>query len=360
LKKWIGLGLFVVAVLFFAASLGGRPKNAGSSSLSHSSIGWLAVRRYWEASGARVTLLGRPLAQQKPEGTLVMTFPEEGFRDKEDFDAVEHELSSGRTLLMAFSGEGHYPLERFLWEKVGAPLQRVRGDPPLAPRSWYRFATTVWNLKAESGAAESVRDVRVSAPRWAPQPPGGSVVLFRAPDGTPMIFQFARRGGRVFVVPADALSNGWIETPGNADLAETMRVALGPSFTFDEFHHGLSLGEVAGKASSAMPFDLLILQLFVLYLLAVWALARRFGAAWKETTARAGSTAAFFVGLAARHRRLGHFRPAAELLISRIRQLDASVSLPSDIDPGVVSDERSFLEFSQRVSRLASTHEVSR
>jgi hypothetical protein len=288
-----------------------------------------------------------------------LTFPEEGFRDKDDFDAIDHEFSRGRTLLLAFSGEGRYPLERLLWEKVGAPLKRVRGDPPLSPRSWYRFATEVWKLKAES-AVESVRDVHVSAPRWAPRPPAGSAVLFRAPDGTPMIFQFARRGGRVFVVPADALSNGRLETPGNGDLLETLRVALGPAFAFDEFHHGFSLAGSSGTASSAVPFDLLLLQLFLLYLLAVWALARRFGTAWKESAARAGSTAAFFVGLAARHRRLGHFRPAAELLVSRIRQLDASVSFPSDIDPGAVTDESSFLDFSQRVSRIAATREASR
>ena len=359
MKKWIGLGLFGVAVLVLAASLGERPKSAGPSSLSRSSVGWLAARRYWEASGARVTLLGRSLAQQRPEGTLVLTFPEEGFRDKEDFDAIGHELSRGRTLLLAFSGEGRYPLERLLWERVGAPLKQVRRDPPLSPRGWYRFATEVWNLKADS-AAGTVRDVRVRAPRWAPEPPAGSQVLFRAPDGTPMIFQFTRRGGRVLALPADTLSNGRVETPGNADLLETLRVALGPALTFDEFHHGFSVGSSVRTASSVVPFDLLLLQLSLLYLLAVWALARRFGTAWKETPARAGSTAAFFVGLAARHRRLGHFRPAAELLVSRIRQLDASVSFPSDIDPGVVTDERSFLEFSQRVSLLASTHEESR
>jgi uncharacterized protein DUF4350 len=358
LKKWIGLGLFGVAVLVLAGLLGERPRNAGPSSLSHSSVGWLAARRYWEASGARVTLLGRSLTEQKPEGTLVLTFPED-FRGKEDFDAIRHELTRGRTLLLAFSGEGRYPLEALLWESVGAPLKQVRGDPPLSPKSWYRFATEVWNLRAESGAG-TVREVRVSAPRWVPQPPAASQILFRAPDGTPMIFQFARRGGRVLALPADALSNGRVETPGNADLLETLRVALGPAFTFDEFHHGFSLGPSVVTASSVVSFDLLLLQLLLLYLLAALALGRRFGLAWKQMPARAGSTAAFFVGLAARHRRLRHFRPAAELLVSRSRQLDASVSLPPDVDPDTVDDERSFLEFSRRVSELASHREGSR
>jgi hypothetical protein len=305
-----------------------------------------------------VTLLDRSMTEQKPEGTLILTFPEEGFRGKEDFDAIRHELARGRTLLLAFSGERRYPLEGLLWESVGAPLQTVRGDPPLSPRAWFHFATEVWNLKPEAGS-DSVRPVRVSAPRRAPKAPAGARVLFRAPDGTPMIFEFVRSGGRVFVLPADALSNARLDNPGNADLLETVRVLLGPAFTFDEFHHGLSAGTAAGTVSSVVPFDLLLLQLLFLYLLTALALGRRFGPAWQQTRARAGSTASFFVGLAARHRRLRHFHSAAELLVSRTRQVDASVSLPSDVDPDVVNDERSFLEFSRRVSELASHREVS-
>jgi hypothetical protein len=358
-KKWIWLGLLGFGAILLAWAFSESPKRAGPSSLSVSSSGWLAARRYWESSGAHVELLGRPLAQKNPKGTLVITFPEEGFRDKEEFDAILRHLSGGQALLIAFSGEGSFPLERLLWESVGAPLQSARGEQPLWPKQWLRFASEVWDLKPEP-AAGAVRGVRVRAPRWAPQAPAGAEVFFRAPDSRPMIFQFAKGGGRVFVLPADSLSNSRLENPGNGDLLESLRISLGPFFTFDEFHHGFADGSASTVSSSVVPFDLLVLQLLLLYFLVVLALGRRFGTPWKEVPARAGSTAAFFLGLASRHRRLNHFRSAAELLVSRIRQYDASVSFPSDLDPATVTDEESFLAFSQSVARLASLREVPR
>ena len=68
-------------------------------------------------------------------------------------------------------------------------------------------------------------------------------------------------------------------------------------------------------------FDLYLAHLAVVYLLGVSCLARRFGPAWIEAPVLTGSVAAFLVGLGALHHRLGHHRRAAELLVSRAREL---------------------------------------
>jgi hypothetical protein len=134
------------------------------------------------------------------------------------------------------------------------------------------------------------------------------------------------------LLPADALANARLANPGNADLAETLIGWLGKHWTFDEFHHGLVDPAAAAGVAPPLAYDLFAAHLVVLYLLAVAALARRFGPAWREPAVRAGSAGAFLLGLGRLHDRLGHHSQAAQRLLARARELQPDLALPDGFD----------------------------
>jgi hypothetical protein len=156
-------------------------------------------------------------------------------------------------------------------------------------------------------------------------------VLLAGPQGEPAVFAFRRFGGRVVVLPADLLSNARLPEGGNADLLEALFRGLGRSWAFDEYHHGLVAPGQVGSQVSGPVLDLLLAHLALLYLLAVWVLARRFGPAWREVPSIAGSTASFLLGLGALHHRLGHHRDAALLLLRRTGELNRDLALPEEL-----------------------------
>ena len=158
-------------------------------------------------------------------------------------------------------------------------------------------------------------------------------------------------GGRVVVLPADALSNARLGEAGNADLLETLLRNLGPRWAFDEVHHGLAAAPAA-KGPLGRAADLLLAHLVLLYLLAVLALARRQGPAWREPATVAGSAATFLLGMGALHHRLGHHAEAARLLLRRARELDRGLQLPPDLDRQAASaGPRELVEIATLVAR---------
>ncbi len=355
--SWVLAGVAAAALVAAGGLAARRSGSAGPSTLSSSASGWSVARRYLEMRGCRATLLDAPLARARPEGAVVFAFPESVPRDGEDLEAVQRLVRRGADLLLAFSGDSPGPNEESAFRAFRMRSKPVRGDLPLAPAQWHRFRTAVWRLKPEAAPAP---EVVIPAPRAIPVAPPGSQVFFRGEGGDPMIFAFRSSLGRVFVIPAEALSNGRLSEAGNGDLLESLRTALGSRLAFDEYHHGLSSAPAEAVASSSFPFDLLLGQLLLLYLLAVIALARRFGPAWEETAVRTGSTSSFLLGLASRHRRLGHFSRAAELLLARARALDPALHIPEDLDSANAGREESFLALAASVGRLQSSKGAAR
>lgn len=328
-RKW---GIFLLASLLalIILVLTGTPGPARGSVLSQGAGGWLAARRYLEARGARVKLLDRPLDQFQEKGVLVVTFPWQVGTFADPAEALTEHVRRGGDLVLAYSGGISSLAELLAFDALTGDVQEIR-IPPLAPRKWRRFVKEEWTLRPAKGGPPA-RAPRVWAPRAVPEPPAGAQVLFQGPKGEAAVFAFRRLGGRVVVVPADLFANARLSAAGgagNADLLERLFRDLGPSWTFDEYHHGLvAPGDVETPVSGTV-LDLLLVHLAVLYLLAVWALARRFGPAWREVPAIAGSTASFLLGLGALHHRLGHHRDAALLLLRRTGELHRDLAVPA-------------------------------
>jgi hypothetical protein len=362
-RRWLAVAAaFVVAAALVAALAGGRGGSRGST-ISRGAGGWLAARRYLEQRGARVMLVTEPLGRfvlgegvQAP-GVLALVFPWQSppMGDLGDLEeAIDAHLGRGGDLLLAYSGE-EAGAERLL----GAWRWRQAGVVPLAPWRWHSFMRREWQLRPAAGgaarrggAAGAAPPVRVWAPRVLPEVGPGALVLLTAPGGEAAAAMFRYHGGRVVVLPADALCNSRLGEAGNADLLESLLATLGPRWAFDEVHHGL-VTAAAASTGLGRAADLLLAHLVVLYLLAVLALARRKGPAWHEPAAIGGSAATFLLGLGALHHRLGHHAEAARLLLRRARELDRGLELPAELDRQAAgAGPRELVEIARQVALL--------
>jgi hypothetical protein len=361
-RRWLAVtAAFLLAAAVVAALVGSSAGSRGST-ISRGPGGWLAARRYLEARGARVTLIAEPLdrfLQGRHErleallpgagrkaagaGVLVLAFPWQTLPTVDLDAALDLHLDGGGDLVLAYSGEEAGAEQLFgLWH-----LRRAR-RVPLAPWLWRSFMHREWQLRP---VERHGRPVRIWAPRALPELGPGAEVLFTSPGGQPAVAVFRRHGGRVVVLPADALANARLGEAGNADLLEALLRNLGPRWAFDEFHHGLVTAG-GGNVALGRAADLLLAHLLLLYLLAALALGRRQGPAWSEPPALAGSAATFLLGLGALHDRLGHHRDAARQLLRRAQELDRSLVLPPRLDRlAETAGPRELLEIARQVSR---------
>jgi hypothetical protein len=331
-RRQVLAGGAVLAILGLAPVLLalGRGEARGSS-LSRGPNGWLAARKYLEARGARVRMLGEPLDGLQDRGVLVVTFPWQQGLSPQAADPIEEHLRRGGAVILAYSGELSNPGEILVLEGLGLPLEEKR-KATLSPLGWRRFAREEWDLQPAAGVIGG-RPVRVWAPRYAPEIPRAARVLYRDPRGRPGVAVLQRYRGSLWLLPADAFANARLGNPGNADLLETLLRRLGDRWTFDEYHHGLAAGRAdAETATIGRTLDLVLLHLGILYLAALLTLARRFGPAWSEPPVVTGSAGSFLLGLGDLHHRLGHHREAARRLLERARELDRNLVLPPDFD----------------------------
>jgi hypothetical protein len=394
LWRWLAVAaLFLATAALTAVLLGDRGGSRGST-ISRGAGGWLAARRYLQARGARVTLISEPLARYVQEqavepgeargageageagrplerrerrarggpaqaidplqprrragpGVLALVFPWQALPAGDLEEPLEEHLGRGGDVVLAYSGEAagaERLLDAWRWERAG--------EVPLAPWRWWPFTHREWLLRPASGAAGGGgRPLRVWAPRALPRVGPAATVLFTAPGGQPAVAVYRYHGGRVVVLPADALSNARLGDGGNADLLEALLRNLGPRWAFDELHHGLVTAPAA-QGPLGRAADLLLAHLVLLYLLAVLALARRQGPAWREPATVAGSAATFLLGMGALHHRLGHHAEAARLLLRRARELDRGLQLPPDLDRQAASaGPRELVEIATQVAR---------
>ena len=292
---WVILGVAVVATMALTLRASGR--SAGPSTVSTAAGGYLGARRVLEEMGADVELLTVPLADQALDGPLVVAFPWRLADYSADLEDLADFVEEGGVLVYAYGGLTGLT-EPSLASRFNLEVEGARDPAPLGPRAWWDYQVRSWKLEPE-GSLEGLAPAEIAAPTLALVPPRGARVLYRfAPateespvelgHGQPAIFELEYGEGRVVVLPAAALSNAHLGSAGNADLLATLFEWLGPSWTFDEYHHGLvSPDAVIPEREGNVPrgaFDLFAVHLVVIYALAVLAM----GAALRAVLARAG------------------------------------------------------------------------
>lgn len=326
------LGLGLALVLGIWAS--GRESSGFPSARSRGPSGLLAARLYLEAqleerSDGEVALLDRPLDETFEAQVLVTVFPWRRVALGEDLSALTRWLRRGGTLIVGYSGRSVAVEEQGLFDALSLELDRGREQPPLAPLAWRSYQREQWTLVPQGELVGGFPPLVVRAMAGLPRPPEGAEVWFARQDapatGSATVFRFARGQGQVIVLPAQLLGHSRLREPGPSALwAALVGTASegGGRWVFDEFHQGLVAADVAAAEISLLPFDLFLAHLVLAYLLAVWALARRFGPAWRETPPRLGTSGSFLVGLGRLHDRLRHHAEAAKLLVERAAELD--------------------------------------
>jgi hypothetical protein len=328
-RRWlIAIGVAVV-LLTVLATLVTSGSGAEGSGLSPAPRGLVAARRYLEQRGTKVLLMDTPPSGDTPIPVLLLAFPMQRFGD---LDAIHELLREGTTVVFAFSGDTLDIAESSLAQILGLEWVHPRGVPPLNPLRWRAFAAARWAL---APVAEGTAPLDIRIPRRLPIAPDGAEVLFRAPSGLPVVFTYPIGRGRAIVLPVEVLVNAGLARAGHLDLLERLRSDYPGVWTFDEFHHGLS-APAAVNTGTLRVFDLYLLQLALIYVLALLALVRRFGPAWNDPPVSVGSAGAFLTGVGVLHHRLRHHAEARALLVARARELHPQLNL--DALPGAVGN----------------------
>lgn len=356
-RRGLALALLLLAAAAAGLWLSSPSAAGGSSSLAAGAEGWRGARTYLETRGASVEILDRLPAAKDREAVVVTAFPWRIQASEEHLGGLEEHLRRGGTLVIAYSGRRWQGAETRMLRRMGIEMRALRRDPPLSPWRWKSFAEHEWLLQPNDALVDGgLRPVKVRALELGPKPPSGYRTLYRVSkaeilpnlarefteqkaSGAPLILQMPVYGGRLVVLPAEALSNGRLSEPGNADLLETLRVSLGDHWAFDELAQGLL--PVAQAQAPPPSFDLFALHLLLLYALGLVALARRFGPPWRELRERGSSAAELLRGLGGLHHDLGHHAAAARLLLARRRELAPRIAIPSSFDRRAAADPSS-------------------
>lgn len=345
-KSILRWGLLLAVLALVMSLLVEVRETASASALSVGSRGFFTARRYLEERGIEVTLLDLPLDEAAPAEVLVLAFPWQRGAGRSEQAGIQQHLLRGGTIVLGYSGDAGLLPEREAMGWLGLSPNELRDDPPLGFFAWRAHANQEWSLTPAEGL--DAPPLRVSAFSRAPQAPLESEVLYEGPKGEPLVFVFPSLNGRVVVLPSESLGNARLLEAGNADLLESLLSSLGRAWSFDEYHHGLSVAISGEQTRPRFAFDLFLLQLGILYVLVVWRLARSFGPVWPETAVVSGSTRTFLLGLGSLHDRLGHHGDAAELMVQRARELHPRMTLE---EAGTVRTGAEFLELAARVAR---------
>lgn len=331
-----GAILAVVLVLGVLISLMyGGPSVAGPSTLSRRSPGWLGACRWLEAHDTIVQRTAIPFSTLPAHGTLVLAFPAQRAYATTELDAIDSFVRGGGAVVFAYSLDRPSVPETQAAAALGLELVGVDDEGPLAPWAWLRWARQTWSLEPAGSdhpeqPEQPEQPVVITAPHRlarVPQETQTEPVLQGGPDAEPMVLSYRRGRGRVLAMPAEALANGRLSNLGNLALLEALRATFDEPWIFDEHRHGLSAELPASSHVAARTFDLLAAHLLLCYLMAVLALARRFGPPWREAPITIGSTSRFLVALGRVHERMGHHERAATLLLERARKLDPDLEL---------------------------------
>lgn len=320
-RWWLAAAMLVTGTAALVLLWGAPPNPDGASALSRRPLGLWTAAAYLEARGVTVTRRDATLLAQRPSGALLLAFPARAPFAPEELVALRRHVAGGGVVALAYSGQDAGPAEEQAADELGVELEEVRHNPHLWPPAWWRFERAEWRL--ETGEGEPARTIVMRAPRFLPVRTGQRTVFLRGPAGEEVGFSFTLRRGLVVVLPAELLANCRLGQPGAVDLLEGLASALPGRWELDEWRHGLRPPAAVPQWTGSLAFDLLLVQLALVYAAAVWMLARPLGTPWRDEVAAQGSVASFLLSLGRLHDRLRHHREAGRAMAQRASELDA-------------------------------------
>jgi hypothetical protein len=365
---WILLGAAAVLALVLVTR---GATGATASVLGRGALGWRGLARVLENRGIEPVLVDRALEHRDPvlepppapgehappPATLILGFPWQrggaGWNPAPVLGFVER---GGRLVVATSSGGMPGWAEDSLLDGLGVDWESRPRAGALRPLRWWRErrAGDQWPAGPEVPWADPLLTGALGA---VARPPAAAAVTALAVDaaGEPVASVFQVGAGEVWLVPSEALANAYLGAPGNAALALALADRLTGPVLVDEYHHGLLSAEAQLAEPAGRAFDAVVLQLGLLWGLAVLAFAWRFGPAWPAPAQRADAHRAFLVGLGALHHRLGHEREAARALVRRAAVYDPVLAPPEQL-AGLLerAETAPLLELARELSRSRS------
>lgn len=307
------------------------------------------------------------------DAAVVLAFPAtSGVSDR--LAALRSELRGGRTVMALYSGLPLAFEEGAFLESLGVGLRDLEARSRLAPWSWWRDRRQGYAHRldlpvggqpsVEGGVSEAWSDpIRALVDPAAECDRIAEFVGPRSkdlrPEGRALSVARCRVGeGELLLAPTSLLTNARLGATGNLQVASALAEALGPRIRFLEGGRSVRVAALDERAGGARrTLNLVAVQLVLLYLVALLALARGFGPRWPPLNQPADAQRRFLLSVGALHRRLGHFGAAARTLQTRWLEYDPLAGRrgeePVDADAPLSEDQ--LLDWAVRHSRSDST-----
>lgn len=258
-RGWIAVALICGVIAVAAYALQPRQDSPEHSTNSDAANGASAALLYAQAMGHPATQIAGTFAPQPSYGMMFVFTPTSPYTADEAQRTLEWVRSGG--VLVYASEQGDSELDSAFG------VTRVNGVLAAGTETATPVVTGVDQVR---GAA-AVEPLDVS-----PQ----QVALLRTAGGSAAAF-IQRVGSGVAVVLADplVLCNGYLEKSGNGIfLADLLALApAGSEVAFDEYHHGLTLSDVAPQDWVTTPWGAGLLWLLVAVFFGLMLRGRRFG-----------------------------------------------------------------------------------
>lgn len=259
-RGWIALAAVAIAIAAVAYMLQPRQDSPEHSSNSDAANGSSAALLYAEA-------MGHPSSQMTgsfnlPEqGSMMFVFTPTSPYTADEAQQMRYWVSVGGVLVYA-SEQGDPELDRVLGvSRFGIGVQG----------GVYKATPVVAGVDSVAGSSAGVVPFDASA---------GQVTFLRTPENfsAGYIEKFGLGYAVVFADPL-VICNGYLEKPNNGRLLADMLGMLAPGarVVFDEYHHGLTVGDISPQAWLLTPWGAALLWLLVAMFFGFMLRGRRFG-----------------------------------------------------------------------------------
>ena len=331
-RALVGVALILVVAFLLALLMQGS--GAEGSTLGRGAGGWLGVFAVLEQRGLGVERLDRrlqslvgpsdaPQTERSTEyapdkSTLVTVFPWQSGIAIPDIGALSRHLRDGGRVVIGYTGAELAWTERFFLDDLGIAQDDLDLETSLIPWKWW--SEQKGERLRTAGRLELPEEPEVERLHWVPEAPGEGLgeVLLETQDGHAALTRRRQLGGEIWLVPTSLFANGYLSRVGNSATLLTLAPSWGEHLIFDELHHGL-VGERGTEetTTSQGSFDATLLQLGLVYVVALVAFAWRFGPSWPPRLPSRDSHREFLIGIGGVHERLGHDVDAARTLVDR-------------------------------------------
>jgi hypothetical protein len=345
------------------AGLLSTPPDEGPTVTSRRAGGLRALFRYLELRGHAPVAWERPLSELPlAPGVLVLIEPLRVPFTSTDADALRRWLLVGGDVVLLPSGglPGAFEAPLHLALELDVAAEEV--EPPDSLGAALTFAETVHEATPDP-SSPWVLTAPLRYPRGGAQvvPTVGARGLFRGPEGDPVVQLRRLHRGTVLVLPsAGPWTNGYLQEAGNLALLDVAMAELDTrrGLYFDAWHQGQQARSPEAVEATALPFDLLMGHLGLIYAALLWSVGRRFGPLRPESPAHRGSVDRDLRLLGSLHQQSGHAREAGALLLKLARQLGRrggeAQALPTTFEGG----EAELLATARQVGELQRAHRL--